>query len=301
MNQLVHNRRPEGGEVPPPASPVVAAWELALRLRGRRDQLNVDVKTITATLGFSRNYWSAVENERKILSEESLSRLLTLLEFDDGERQELLDLRHLAKERGWWTQYSSFLGSEIQRMFGLELGAQGVRDYESLIIPGLLQTEDYARAIMTPAVVVRKVEVDQRVAVRRHRQERLSGENPLHITAIISEAALRQQIGGPAILRAQLDHLADMIEGNPERIRVRIIPFTAKSCGLFGASTVHMIDFDNARLPTVAWQETVTTWDIIDNPLQIRDITLTYSDAFGQALDEQQSLEMIHRYARELD
>ncbi|MFK0249159.1 helix-turn-helix domain-containing protein [Amycolatopsis azurea] len=287
--------------MPSPASPVVAAWELALRLRGRRDQLNVDVKTITATLGFSRNYWSAVENERKILSEESLTRLLALLEFDDDERRELLDLRHLAKERGWWTQYSSLLGSEIQRMFGLELGAQGVRDYESLIIPGLLQTEDYARAIMTPSVVVRKVEVDQRVAVRRHRQERLSGENPLHITAIISEAALKQQIGGPAVLRDQLDHLAAMIEGNPEITRVRIVPFTAKACGLFGASTVHMIDFDNPRLPTVAWQETVTKYDIIDDPLQIRDLTLTYSDTFGQALNEQQSLEMIHRYARELD
>ncbi|MFD5243592.1 helix-turn-helix domain-containing protein [Amycolatopsis sp. NPDC058340] len=287
--------------MPPPPSPVVAAWELALRLRERRDQLNVDVKTITDALGFSRNYWSAVENERKILSEENLVRLLALLEFDDSERQELLDLRQVAKERGWWTKYSSFLGSEIQRMFGLELGAQGVREYESLIIPGLLQTADYARAIMTPAVVVRQVEVDQRVEVRLQRQQRLLSENPLQVTAIISEAALRQQIGGPATLRGQLDHLADMIEGHPERIRVRIIPFTARACGLFGASTVHMIDFENPRLPTVAWQETVTTYDIIDDPTQVRDITLTYSDAFGQALDERQSLEMIRQYARDLD
>lgn len=284
-----------------PTSPVVAAWELALRLRERRDQLDIDVKTITATLGFSRNYWSAVENERKILSEESLKKLLTLLEFDDSERQELLDLRHLAKERGWWARYSSFLGGEIQRMFGLELGAQGVRDYESLIIPGLLQTADYARAIMTPAVVVRQVEVDQRVDVRLQRQQRLTGENPLHVTAIISEAALRQRIGGPATLRDQLDYLANMIEEHPETIRVRIIPFTAKACGLFGASTVHMIDFENPRLPTVAWQETVTKYDIIDDPTQIRDLTLTYSDAFGQAMNEQQSLEMIRQYARELD
>lgn len=287
--------------MPPPTSPVVAAWELALRLRERRDHLNVDVKTITSRLGFSRNYWSAVENERKILSEESLAKLLTLLEFDDSERQELLDLRNMAKERGWWTKYSSFLGSEIQRMFGLELGAQGVREYESLIIPGLLQTADYARAIMTPAVVVRQVEVDQRVDVRLKRQQRLTGENPLHVTAIICEAALLQQIGGPATLRGQLDHLADLIEGHPKRIRVRIIPFTARACGLFGASTVHMIDFENPILPTVAWQETVTTYDIIDDPIRIRDLTLTYSDAFGQALNEQQSLEMIRHYARELD
>src|SRR5882757_2906322 len=135
---------------------MVASWELVLRLRERRDQVGIEVRNITQALGFSRNYWSAVENERKILSEESLTKVLELLEFDEEERRELLELRGVAKKRGWWTQYSGLLDRELQRLYGLEAGAQSVRTYESLLIPGLLQVPDYARAIMIPDVTIRQ-------------------------------------------------------------------------------------------------------------------------------------------------
>jgi transcriptional regulator with XRE-family HTH domain len=286
--------------VSPPVSPVVAGWELALRLRRRRGQIGIEVKTITKVLGFSRNYWSAIENERKILSEESLIRLLDLLEFDQKERQELLQLRTTAKEQGWWTRYSAVLDDELQRLFGLEYGAYGIRGYESLLIPGLLQTADYARALMTPDVNLRQVEVEQRVEVRMRRQERLVGENPLHLTALISEAALRQQIGGPAILRRQLDHLTGMIEQYPDTIDVRVIPFSAPTCGLFGAATVHLIDFQNPGLPTVIWQETVTSWGVIDDPTKVRDINGTYREALRRSLSGRDSLRMIHQGIKEL-
>jgi transcriptional regulator with XRE-family HTH domain len=283
------------------ASPVVAAWELALRLRQQRDQMGVEVKAITQALGFSRNYWSAVENERKILSEESLIKLMDLLEFDADERQELLDLRAAAKERGWWTRYGTLLDADLQRLIGLEAGAETVKCYESLLIPGMLQTEDYARAIMTPDATIRKVEVDQRIQVRLRRQKRFVDENPLKMIAIISEAALRQQIGGPAVLRDQLMDLARNIEERQGRLEVRVIPFTAPACGLFGAATIHLIEFPNPRLPTVVWQETVTTRGIIDDGGQVRDIMLTYQDALKNTLSAQQSWELLHQRIKELD
>jgi transcriptional regulator with XRE-family HTH domain len=127
-----------------PSSPTVAGWELALRLGQRREQLGMDVQTITATLGFSRNYWSAVENERKILAEDTLRSVLNAFEFDDEEQRELVALREAAKRRGWWAPYSALLSEGTLRLYGLEHGAQGIRTYESLLIPGLLQTEDYA-------------------------------------------------------------------------------------------------------------------------------------------------------------
>jgi transcriptional regulator with XRE-family HTH domain len=283
-------------------SPVVASWELALRLKRRRGQLGVEVRTITEALGFSRNYWSAVENERKILSLESLTRIIELFEFDEEEKEELLALRAAAKERGWWTRYSALFDDEIQRLFGLEQGARNVRDYENLLIPGLLQTADYTRAIMTPDVTMRRVEVDQRVEARLRRQVRLTDENdPFTFTAVISEAALRQQIGGPRVLRGQLAHLASLIEQHPESLDIRVIPFTATACGLFGGATVVLIDFGNPRLPTLAWQETVTTWGIIDDPTQVRNLTTTFQDAYRRALGGPESLSLIHRYTKELD
>jgi transcriptional regulator with XRE-family HTH domain len=284
----------------PPTSPTVASWELVVRLRERREHVGIDVKEITRALGFSRNYWSAVENERKILSVDSLTRLVDLFEFDRDERQELLDLREAAKQRGWWARYSGLIGPELQRLFGLEHGAAGIRGYESLLVPGLLQTPDYSRAIMAPDVTVRPVEVDQRVEVRQRRQQRLTGDDPLHLTAILSEAALRQQIGGPAVLRGQLEHLARLIEERSDNIVVRVIPFSATSCGLFGAATVHLIDFDNPMLSTLAWQETVTSQSIIDDPVHVRNISTTYGDALERALSTQDTLKLINTYVKEL-
>ncbi|MFI5591770.1 Scr1 family TA system antitoxin-like transcriptional regulator [Amycolatopsis sp. NPDC051758] len=285
-----------------PSSPVVASWELALRLKRRRDQLGVEVKTITDALGFSRNYWSAVENERKILSPESLVRIIELFEFDAEEKQELLALRTAAKERGWWTRYSALFDNEIQRLYGLEQGARSIRDYENLLIPGLLQTADYIRGIMLPDVTMRPVEVDQRVEARLRRQQRLTDKSdPFKFTAVISEAALRQQIGGRQVLRNQLVHLATLIEQHPETLDIRVIPFTATACGLFGGATVVLIDFDNPQLPTLAWQETVTTWGIIDDSTQVRNLTTTYEDAYRRALDKSQTLKMIQHHTKELD
>jgi transcriptional regulator with XRE-family HTH domain len=288
--------------VPAPSSPVVASWELALRLKRRREQLGVEVRTITETLGFTRNYWSAVENERKILSLESLTRIIELFEFDDEEKEELLALRAAAKERGWWTRYSALFDNEIQRLYGLEQGARGVRDYENLLIPGQLQIADYTRAIMMPDVTMRPVEVDQRVEARLRRQVRLLDENdPFTFTAVLSEASLRQQIGGPRVLRDQLTHLATLIERYPSKLDIRVIPFTATACGLFGGATVVLIDFDNPQLPTLAWQETVTTWGIIDDPTQVRNLTTTFEDAYRLALGKEATLQKVNDSVRELD
>jgi transcriptional regulator with XRE-family HTH domain len=282
-----------------PFSPTVAGWELALRLRRRREELGVEVRTITQELGFTRNYWSAVENERKILSEESLTKVLALFEFDKDERDELLELRTVARQRGWWSQYSALFDSEVQRFFGLEAGAESVQVWESLLVPGLLQTADYTAAVMQ-SVTIRPVEVDQRVAARLKRQERLTGNDPLRLTAAISEAVLRQETGGPEVLRAQLQHVADVIVSNPDTIELRIIPFTVTECGLFGAATVNLIDFESARLPTVFWQETVTSWAVVDDEHQVRNLRTTYGDALKHALNTEDSLNMIRARVREL-
>lgn len=286
--------------MPRPKSPTVARWELATRLRKRRELVGVEVRTITQALDFSRNYWSAIENERKILSEESLLRLLDLFEFDSEERDELIALRAIAKERGWWARYSAILDDDLQRLLGLEDGAHSVHGYESLLIPGLLQTAEYARALMTPDVNIRRVEVEQLIEVRLRRQERLVEDSPLRLTELLSEAALRQEIGGAAALRRQLEHLTRMMEEHSETIEVRVIPFTTPACGLFGAATVHMIEFDNPRLQTVIWQETVTSWGVLDDPSSVRDTSGAYSDAARRALSREDSLALIHQRIKEL-
>jgi transcriptional regulator with XRE-family HTH domain len=282
-------------------SPTVASWELALRLRQRRDQLGIEVQAITAALGFSRNYWSAIENERKILAEDKLKILMDVFEYDSEEQRELLELRAAARQRGWWTRYSALFADETLRLFGLEDGAETIRTYESLLIPGLLQTEHYMRALMSSDIpTIRQVEVDQRIEVRLRRQERITGADPLHLTAVISQAALMQQTGGPRVLRDQLSHLVRVIDELADVVEIRVIPFTATGCGAFGASTFHLIDFASTRLPTLAWQETVTAVGIIDEDNQVRDLSLTWAEALGRTLSRQGSLDLIEQRIGEL-
>jgi transcriptional regulator with XRE-family HTH domain len=283
-----------------PPSPTVASWELALRLRQRREELGMDVPAITALLGFSRNYWSAVENERKILAVDKLKLVLNGFEFDEEEQRELLEVREAAKLRGWWARYTALFGEDTLRFYGLEHGAQSIRTYDSLLIPGLLQTEDYARALMTSEITtIRQVEVDQRIEVRMRRQERITGDDPLHLTAIVSQAALMQQTGGLTVLRDQLAHLVRVVEEH-SHVDLRVIPFTATGCGAFGASTFNLIDFASTRLPTLVWQEIVTTGGIIDDESQVRDLNLTYAEALGRTLSAQDSVDLLNQRIREI-
>jgi transcriptional regulator with XRE-family HTH domain len=277
-----------------------ASWELALRLRTRREQLGVDVQTITTELGFSRNYWSAVENERRTLTVDKLKAVLDLLECDEEEERELLELRAATKQRGWRTRYSAVCPAQALRYYGLEHGAKAIRTYASVLVLGLLQAEPYIRAMMTSEFsTIRQVEVDQLMELRLHRQQRLTGDDPPRLIAIVSEVALVQQIGGPGVLRDQLRHLAQVVEECPH-VDLLVIPFTATWCGIFGASSFHLLDFDSPRLPTLAWHESVTIGNVIDDEHQVRDLSLTYTDAFKRTLSREDSLQLIHRRLHEL-
>jgi transcriptional regulator with XRE-family HTH domain len=283
-----------------PPSPVVANWELVIRIRERREQLGLTVKDITEPLGFTRNYWSAIENERQIIPESTLRNVLNILEFGQGDRDQLLKLRETAKDSGWWARYSALFDGSIQRLFGLEHGAQQVHCYDSILIPGLLQTADYAREIISTDTSIRPVEVEQRVEARLHRQERLHDANPLRLTVIIGEAALRQQIGGTTVQRGQLDHLLRMIRSYPETLDFRVIPFTATACNLFGASTLSLLDFQNPRLPRIVWHETVTTWGVIADTIKVRDISMAFVEASEHTLDRQKTAKFIANCRKEV-
>jgi transcriptional regulator with XRE-family HTH domain len=282
--------------VSPSPSPVVANWELVLRLRERREQLDISVKDLTERLGFTRNYWSAIENERKIIPENTLKNLFEILEFGDDDRQQLLRLREEAKENGWWNKYSALFDNSNQRLFGLEQGARKICTYDTLLMPVLLQTPDYARAVLRTDISVPRVEVEQRVEARMRRQEIIHGDPPLQLTAIMSEAVLRQQVGGGAVLREQLGHLLAMTERHPDTIEIILIPFSAAAVSLLGAGTLSLLDFPSPRLPSVVWHESVTYGGVITDSNKVRDIVTAFREARQHALDLRETMKTIEKY-----
>lgn len=283
----------------PVPSPVVANWELARRLRTRREQQGLNVNDMAARLGFTRNYWSAIENERKPIPVETLISVFDILEFDNDDRQQLLKLRAAGKRSGWWDEDSDLLENDLKRLLGLEHGAQRIREYESLLIPGLLQTVSYARAIVHADDATHQAEAQQRVKACLRRQERLRCDDPPELKVIINEAALCQQIGGVTVLREQLGHLLTTIE-KQQNIEIRISPFTATPRNLFGAGTLLLLDFYSSQLPTVAWLKSATTRTIITDADQVRDITMAFNEAFDHALERRETKKMIENYRKDI-
>ncbi len=254
----------------------------------------------------SAAYWSHIENERNLLPKDKLEQLLDILEIDRSEQRELLALREAAKRRGWWSRYSALFGDEILRYYGMEWGAESIRTYESIMMPGLLQGEEFIRAQMLSAgATVRAIEVDQRVEARLHRQQRLTGESPVSLRAVIGEAALRQQVGGPDVLRRQLVHLADLLESYSGNVELQVIPFTAAD-SVPASSTYHLLDFASPRLPTLAWHESAVFGQIIIDDesrkeTKVRDLGFVFERARSLALPRAESLALIRATAAGLN
>ncbi|MEV0249760.1 Scr1 family TA system antitoxin-like transcriptional regulator [Nocardia sp. NPDC050712] len=280
-----------------PVSPTVARWELVLRLRELRELRGFDSSTFAKRVGFTAANWSHVEKGRRVLTANTIGPVLELLEVDAEERAELLALLEASKQRGWWTKSSALLGPELQRLYGMEFGAHSIRSYDSLIVPGLLQTEDYARALISADVMIRPVQVEQLVGIRMHRQERLLGPEPVELTAVIGEAALRQQTGGPQVLRGQLSHLSDLLE-KYDNVDIRVIPFTATAGAILGGASFHLIDFSGEQLPTFGWAESAVYGGAVEDAEQVRDLGFAYVRALDQSLSRAESLALIRTYAR---
>lgn len=283
-------------------SPTVASWELGLRLREKRDLLGLSGSDVAkVVLGLSAQFLSAVENGKKKLPEDKLTALVAAYELDVEEAAELRSLREQANERGWWTRFNALFSDELQRLFGFEHGAESVRAHDNGLMNGLLQTEEYAAAIIAAGSPnIRLAEVDRRVEARMIRQRRLSGEYPLHLAVVMTESTVRQQVGGPAVLLNQLRHVLDLVEKFRDTLVVRVVPFAATGHHAMGGSSFSLLTFPSSRLPTLLWSETVTTTDLVDDPQTVREYSLTYAQVEKAALNQQDSIDLIKQVIMEL-
>ncbi|WP_158843681.1 helix-turn-helix domain-containing protein [Saccharothrix deserti] len=283
-------------------SPTVAAWELGLRLRERRELMDITAASAAKAIHTGQSFVSGVETGRVKINAKKLAELAAVLDFDEAETEELQALREAAGRRTWWSPYSAMFNADMLRYFGFEHGAETIRAYNAGLISGLLQTEAYALAVMHGGgPSIRLAEANRRVEVRMKRQQRLDGEDPLRLTALITESALRQQVGGREVMAGQLRHLANKIEQLPDTLDVRIIPFSADYYNALGGSNFYIFGFASSRLPDLVWQETITSTDLIDQPMRMREYSLAHDQAMSYALDRTESLGLIEQIRKELE
>ncbi|MFI0791501.1 DUF5753 domain-containing protein [Micromonospora rubida] len=276
------------------------AWELGLRLRQRREEIGLTAAAAGRAIGIIQAYVSGVEAGKVKLPASRLAQIVEVYELEPEEAAELEELRVGASQRGWWHEYAQLYPAEFLRFIGYEAGAEHIRCYDSELVLGLMQTEEYARAVITGGTAtIRLTEVERRVAARMARQARLYADNPTRLTALLGEGALRQQVGGPAVMSAQLDHLVRLATERPEQIEIRVLPFSAGAHPALGGS-FQILSFPSPRLPDLVWQEVLTSIDIIDQSTRVSDYQVTFAEAWERALSSGESLDLIRRIAKEM-
>nr|WP_269809635.1 helix-turn-helix transcriptional regulator [Kineosporia rhizophila] len=228
----------------------------------------------------SRNLTREAAGYRIRASESKISRLelgrvgfkdrdiADLLEYygveDEAQREALVALAREANNPGWWHSYDDVLPNWFETFVGLEEAASLIRSYEIQLLPGLLQTEAYARAVISagaPSAVV--AEVERRVNFRIQRQSILRRENPPHFWAVVDEAVLHRPIGGAKVMREQVEHLLDLM--TLPNVTLQVMPFRfGGHVGEGGAFTI--LRFPEPELPDTVYVEHLTSAHYLDKP-----------------------------------
>jgi transcriptional regulator with XRE-family HTH domain len=223
--------------------PATTRRRLRFELRRIREESGLGQSEVVKKLEWSLSKLIRIENGSVGISITDLRALLGVYRCSEAVIDDLVDLARTARERRWWSGYGDVLNPQYQEFIGLEADATRLRQCHPAIVPGLLQIESYMRALI-PALMpspVSESRCNGLVEVRLRRQkEILEGEGATEFTAVIDEAALRRPVGGPEVMRAQLEHLAEI--GSHDTVTIGVLPFSAgPHIGMLGA--FHIMEF----------------------------------------------------------
>lgn len=214
------------GHVPPSATPTLRQRRLGAELRRLREHSGLTTTAAAGALGLKQAQISSIEAGRYAVSAGRVRTLSRAYNCADAALIDALATMTGGRTRGWWDEYRDYLPAGLIDLAELEHHAVGLRVALSLHIPALLQTTDHARAMLQEAVpAFRPYELEHRLSYRIKRQEILHRSAPVPYTALLHEAALHVQYGGPAIARAQLGQLLEL--SAQDNVTVRVIPFSS--------------------------------------------------------------------------
>lgn len=237
---------------------VVRRMLLGSQLRRLREARGITREAAGYSIRASESKISRMELGRVSFKTRDVEDLLTLYGIsDEAERESLLSLAREANVAGWWHSYTDVLPSWFPTYVGLEGAASLIRVYEVQFVHGLLQTEEYARAVVRRGMKgASPADVERRVALRLERQKHLLADNVPEFHIVLDEAALRRPYGGRDVMRGQLQHLIDISQRPNVRLQVMPFGFGGHS-GESGAFTI--LSFPDADLSDVVYLEQLTS------------------------------------------
>jgi transcriptional regulator with XRE-family HTH domain len=261
-----------------PQGPTISKWQLGDQLQKMREAKGLSPQDIADLLGCSESKIYKLEKGENNINLSELKALLDEFAVSGEHRETMLELQRRGKERGWWVKYGT-LPAPYSMYIGLESAATTLRMFEQTVVPGLFQTEDYARATIWHH---KPEDVQRRVKVRMARKERIfDDEEPLSVRAVIDEAAIRRKVGGNEVMRAQLEHLLELMER--PNVRLQVLPF---DIGAYpeplGAFTI--LEFPDDVHTPVVYTEGLAGDAYMEKSDEVRRCSLNFEDMQSSAL-----------------
>lgn len=273
----------------------VRARGLGAELRDLRAAKSLTTREVAARLGWSASRVSRTENGRRNISSEDVAALLVLYGVTGAERDRLLTLAREADQPGWWETRHPGLPSQLNALIGFESQATRIIDLQLVLVPGLLQSPEYTRAVMERTGVPAN-EIETRVATRLSRQVILSRADPPEYLAILDEAVVRRPIGGRTVMIEQLRRLVGIAER--PGISLQVIPYgVGAHAGLNGSFM--MLEFAKAR--TIVHLEHTRSSLFLDDPDDVSPFATGIDTLREMALDPMKSAEFIASVAAEYE
>jgi transcriptional regulator with XRE-family HTH domain len=261
--------------------PTVRSRRLAAELRGAREQAGLTWEAVAEQMGWSVSKVYRIEADKVSVLLRDVQRLLGLYQVGGEHREAVLELARQARSTGWWQQYSGAIPDWFHFYVGLEAEAASLACYEAEFVPGVMQTEDYARAIMSTAPEPDPDEIGRQITVRMERAKRLTGPTPMRLWVVLNEAVIRRWVGGPQVMRAQLAHLLDLAA--LRHVTVQVLTYQAGAHpAMQGAFTI--MAFPGDAHPDVVYMETQTSALYLETPHERTRYSLAFDHLRAQAL-----------------
>ena len=289
--------QPEGRST---SGPTVRRLILGAQLRRLREANGVTRQDAGWEIRASESKISRMELGRVSFKERDVADLLTLYGITDpGQREALLSMAREANAPGWWHAYSDILTSWFQPFLGLEAAAVLIRTFEVQFVPGLLQTRDYARAVILLGFASSpEDEIERRIAVRLIRQQMLTRPDPLQLWAIVDEAVLRRPIGGRAVMR---DQIAALIEATKlSNVILQVLPFDVGGHAAAGGAFT-ILRFPDQELPDVVYMEQINSAMYLDKREDIDQYAEVMERAAIAAEPPERTVPILERIMRDMD
>jgi transcriptional regulator with XRE-family HTH domain len=287
----------------PPAAdaqgPTVPRMLVGIELHRYREAAGITPEQAAYEIRASRSKISRMENGLVRFKERDVTDLLTLYGVTDEQaRTRLVTLARQANTPGWWSKYGDIMADWFESYLGLEMAASVIRTFELQFVHGLFQTEDYARAVtLLGHTTASEDEIERRVSLRLKRQDLLAGPQPPQVWSVLDEGALRRPVGGPQVMRAQLNHLAEM--ARLRHVTIQVVPFDRGGHAAAGGSFT-VLRFSEQEVPDVVYLEQLTSALYLDKHEDVDHYMEVMNQLSTEALTPVQSARFITDMSKDI-